>query len=128
MRAPARGGAALRDFATPLNPSLAGMGWGRARLLWCGRRRQLGGAARRGLAPSPMAACCVLMAICCIQGGPWPSPAVAAPDLVPTTLTPAEGFRNDLVRPSWAVRNNGTAVAIGGWTDSLYLSPSPACC
>lgn len=56
--------------------------------------------------------------------------AVTAPDLAMRVLTaPAAAVTQDTVQVSWTVRNRGVGpTPASGWTDAVYLSPTPGCC
>ncbi|HEV8441135.1 MAG TPA: CARDB domain-containing protein [Methylomirabilota bacterium] len=54
---------------------------------------------------------------------------VTTPDLFPTSLTaPLLVSPRQSVSTSWTVKNQGTGPAVGLWTDTLYISPTPTCC
>ncbi len=55
---------------------------------------------------------------------------VTAPDLAVRALTaPSIAVSQETVQVAWTVRNRGGGPAPAtGWTDAVYLSPTPSCC
>ncbi len=51
---------------------------------------------------------------------------ITAPDLIVSAATgPSLALGGDMIELSYTVTNNGDGPAVVGWTDRIYLSPSP---
>ena len=57
----------------------------------------------------------------------WTSEAEASVDLAGVSLSVNAAINGSPVL-EWTVRNQGTDAAVGGWTDSVYVSQAPTCC
>ncbi len=49
---------------------------------------------------------------------------VDLPDLVVSSVIPADGYDNSATSISWTVTNNGQYPASGSWLDQVYLDPA----